>query len=198
MDEEEKRWDDELKARERLFCLHYCTNEDTRFNATASYRETYKKTDKETGKTIYPEQATCETNGSKILKKPKIKTAIKMLLKVTQEELDEEAVYKALRDIWLLSTFNPADILRADGSLKTRTLDALGEKAKCIAQITKTQYGTKYTLVDRNKAMSQMLEYLHIIRPEVEQEVKLAVVEMVQKAASPEDWNKLQEQQGDK
>ena len=83
-------------------------------------------------------------------------------------------------------------------AISTKTLDALGEKAKCIAQITRTQYGVKYTLADRNKAMTQMLEYLHIIRPEIEQEVKLAVVEMVQKAASPEDWNKLQEQQGDK
>ena len=193
--EESENWDADLKYRERIFVLNYCTNDECFLNATKSYRETYTKQDKESGKLFIPDQKTCEVNGSRLCKRERVKIAIRRLLKLTQSELDEEHIYQAIKDLCTLSFYNPADILTAKGNLKVKRLEDLGDLAKCIAQITPTMYGTKYTLYDRNKAMSQLLNYLNIIRPENQVDIKLPVIEMVQKAADIESWNTKTEEQ---
>ncbi|MCQ2611848.1 MAG: terminase small subunit [Treponema sp.] len=190
---DDQAWDQDVKGRERLFVLHYCTSETTRFNATASYKAAYTKIDRNTGKEIVPDQATCESCASRLMKRERVKLAVKMLLKTVQADIDEENVYRMLRELWNLSTYNPADILDKNGKLKVKKLSDLGEKAKCIAQITPTMYGVKYTLYDRNKALHELLNYLNIIRPEQQQDIQLNVVEMVKKAVSPEAWNAAME-----
>ena len=191
----EDAWDNGLKHRERIFILHYCTNEQTLFNAAASYKETYRKKDRETGETIYPEPTTCESNGSKMLKRPKVKTAIRKLLKLTQPELDEENVYKTIKELTDLAFFNPADIIDGNGRLKTETLEELGDKAKAIAQIRYTQYGPAITLCDRTKYLDLLIKYLNIVRPEQQIDIKLPVIEMVQKSIDVSAWNAKSEQE---
>ena len=41
-DESEERWDTDLKHKERLFVLHFCTDDLTFLNATQSYKSVYK------------------------------------------------------------------------------------------------------------------------------------------------------------
>lgn len=189
-DEEEGQWDEGLKVRERIFILHYCTNEDCIFNASKSYKLTYTKKNRETGKVEEPDQVTCETNGSKMLKRPKVKNAIRRLLKLVQPELDEQNVYKTIKQLQDLAFFNPAEILDSNGRLKTKTLEELGEKAKAITQIRFTQYGPSYTLADRAKYLELLMKYLNIVRPEQQIDIKLPVIEMVQKIDDVEAWNK--------
>lgn len=192
--ENETAWDAELKAKERIFVLHYCTNELCFLNATAAYRETYTKKDRKTGKLVIPEQSTCEANGSRLLKRDRVKAAIRKLLVITQEELDTNNTYKILQELALLASYNPADILDKAGRLKVKNLSDLGEKAKCIAQITPTMYGVKYTLYDRNKALEKLLNYLSIVKPEQPVDVIMPIMEVAMKAQDVESWNKLQEE----
>ena len=104
-------------------------------------------------------------------------------------ETIEKNGYKLLKDLMLLADFNPAEILKADGSLKVKSLADLGEKAKCIKSIEKTREGIKITLEDRAKFMQMYLRYLNLIKPEVLVEEQLKVVAMVPKAESVEEWN---------
>lgn len=189
----EDQWDAGLKHRERIFILHYCTDEACLFNAAASYRETYTKKDRKTGSVFIPEQVTCETNGSKMMKRPKVKTAIRKLLKLTQPELDEENVYKVIKEVQDLAFFNPADIIDGNGRL-IDDIEKLGSKAKAIAQIRFTQYGPAITLVDRTKYLDLLMKYLNIVRPEQQIDIKLPVIEMVQKTNDVELWNKQSEE----
>lgn len=194
VEEIEDQWDAGLKHRERIFILHYCTDEECLFNASASYKATYTKKNRETGELETPEQITCETNGSKMMKRPKVKTAIRKLLKLTQPELDEENVYKVIKEVQDLAFFNPADIIDGNGRL-IDDLEKLGNKAKAIAQIRFTQYGPTVTLVDRTKYLELLMKYLNIVRPEQQIDIKLPVIEMVQKTNDVELWNKQSEEQ---
>lgn len=193
---QEEAWDENLKHRERLFVLHYCTDDECFLNATASYRATYTKKDRKTGALIIPDQTTCESAGSRLLRREKVKIAIKRLLALSQEDLDEKNTYKILNELAMLASYNPADILDKAGRLKVKNLSDLGEKAKCIAQITPTVAGIKYTLYDRNKALDKLVNYLNIVRPEQQIDVTLPIMEIAAKA-SPEDWNKAQEKTED-
>lgn len=190
MTADEEAWDNELKSRERIFVLYYCTNQKTFLNAKASYRETYTKYDKETGEKIIPVDTTCEVNSSRLMKKPKIKDAIRKLLKLTQTELDEENTYRIINNLATMAFFNPADVITKNGCIKAESLDELGELAKTIAQIQPTQNGTKVTLIDRAKYMDLMMQYLNIVRPERQIEIKLPVIELPVKT-SIDEWNAM-------
>ena len=193
-DEIEDQWDAGLKARERIFILHYCTDEACLFNASQSYKATYTKKDRATGELVSPEDATCETNGSRILKKPKVKLAIRKLLKLTQPELDEENVYKTINQLTKLAFYNPADIIDSNGRLR-KELTELGDLAKAVAQIRFTQYGPQVTLADRTKYLDLLMKYLNIVRPEQQIDIKLPVIEMVQKSVDVEAWNEMSQAQ---
>lgn len=190
-------WDEGLKARERIFILHYCTDEACLFNATASYKATYTKKNRETGELIEPDQSTCEANGSKMMKRPKVKLAARKLLKLVQPELDEENVYKTIKQLTNLAFYNPADIIDGNGKLK-KDLAELGDLAKAVAQIRFTQYGPQVTLADRTKYLELLMKYLNIVRPEQQIDIKLPVIEMVQKAIDVESWNEMSQEQQEK
>ena len=74
--ESEVRWDSGLKRKERLFVLHYCTDDLTLLNATQSYKCVYKDRDKVTGKVTERSNEVCEAAASRLLSKDKIKTAV--------------------------------------------------------------------------------------------------------------------------
>lgn len=192
-EEDFESWDAGLKTKHRLFCLHYCTDEGSLFNATESYRRTYTKTDRQ-GKLFIPDEVTCATNGSKLLKRADIKLAIRKLLKITQSELDEENTYKVINNLVTMAFFNPAEVINTSGGLKTKKIEDLGEKAKAIAQIRTTQYGQQVQLIDRSKYMDLLMKYLNIVRPEQQIEIKLPVFEVASKS-SIEDWNKQSEEE---
>ena len=189
--ESEKSWDAGLKHKERLFVLHFCTDDLTFLNATASYKAVYKERDKETGAVKDRTNEVCEASSSRLMSREHIKIAVAKLLKETQADLDEKNGYKLLKDLMLLADFNPADIIDRDGRLKVKDFSQLGEMAKCISQIENTKKGYKITLVDRSKYMNMYLKYLNLIKPEILVDEKLKVVAMVPKADSVEEWNKI-------
>lgn len=188
-DDREESWDEGLKPKERLFCLHYCCDVETFLNSAGSYRKTYTKYNRKTKRIETPDDKSCECCGSRMRNKPRVKEAIRKLLAQTQAELDEENTYKVLAEIQSLAFFNPADILNTAGKLKTKSLTALGEKAKAIAQIKPGKYGTEITLVNKSKYIELLSKYLELVRPEQQIEVTLPVIELPSKAETDEDWN---------
>jgi hypothetical protein len=189
LDESKERWDSGLKHKERLFVLHYCTDDLTFLNATASYKAVYKERDKVTGKVTDRSNEVCEAAASRLLSKEIIKRACSKLLTETQADLDEKNSYRILKDLMLMSSYNPADIVTGKGTLKVKNIAELGELAKCIQQVEMTRYGPKITLVDRSKYMQMFLRYLNLIRPEILVAEQLKVVQMVEKDNSIEAWN---------
>ncbi|MBO6100632.1 MAG: terminase small subunit [Spirochaetaceae bacterium] len=191
--EDKKSWDAGLKHKERLFVLHFCTDDLTFLNATASYKAVYKDRDKKTGTVKDRTNEVCQANSSRLMSRDHIKLAVAKLLKETQADLDEKNGYKLLKDLMLLADYNPADIIDRDGRLKVKSFNELGELAKCVSQIEKTKDGLKVILVDRSKYMNMYLKYLNLIKPEIVVDEQLKVVAMVQKADSADDWNKIAE-----
>lgn len=189
--DQDNAWDDGLKSKERLFVLHFCTDDFTFLNATQSYKVVYKDKNRETGEVTERSNEVCQAAGSRLLSKPRIKKAVSKLLTETQADLDEKNGYKLLHNLMLLADYNPADILKADGSFTVKDLHELGELAKCISQIETTKKGFKVTLVDRSKYMQMYLKYLNLIKPEVMVAEQLKVVAMVPKAESVEAWNEI-------
>lgn len=190
--DKEDAWDDGLKPKERLFVLHFCTDDLTFFNATQSYKVVYKDKNRETGVVTERSNEVCQAASSRLLSKAHIKKAVSKLLTETQADLDEKNGYKLLRNLMLLADFNPADILDTKGGLKVKDLSELGEKAKCISQIEYNKKGgLKITLADRSKYMQMYLKYLNLIKPEVMVAEQLKVVAMVPKAESVEAWNEI-------
>ena len=189
VDESNGKWDSGLKHKERLFVLHYCTDDLTFLNATAAYKCVYKERDKVTGKVTDRSNEVCEAAASRLLSKDYIKVAVSKLLTETQADLDEKNGYKLLKDLMLLAAYNPADILKVDGSFTVKDLHELGDLAKCISQIETTKKGFKVTLVDRAKYIQMYLKYLNLLRPEVLVAEQLKVVAMVEKDNSIEAWN---------
>lgn len=188
------KWDAELKHRERLFVLHFCTDDLTFLNATASYKCVYKDRDKETGEVTDRSNEVCEAASSRLMGKAHIKKAISKLLSETQADLDEKNGYKLLKNLMMLADFNPADILKADGTLRVKNLNELGDMAKCISQIEYTKAGYKVILADRSKYIQMYLKYLNLIKPEIVAAEGLKVVALSSKAESIDEWNELAEQ----
>lgn len=153
-----EEWDDGLTGRERRFVLKYCTDDYCFLNGRLSYAEAYSKKLK-TGETVRPSDEVADSHASRMLQKPKIRQAVNMLLGKTQDEADEENGHRLLKELVMLATYNPADILKADGSLKTESLEELGELAKCIEGIERTPLGVKYRLANRSKAQEKLLRY---------------------------------------
>ena len=135
----------------------------------------------------------CEAASSRLIAKAHIKKAIKKLLKETQADLDEKNGFKLLKNLMMLADYNPADILKADGSLKVKNLAELGELAKCISQIEYTKAGFKVILADRSKYINMYLKYLNLIKPEIVVAEGLKVVALPDKASSIDEWNKMAE-----
>ena len=160
-------WDDGLTGRERKFVLKYCCDDYCFLNGRLSYAEAYTKKDSD-GSLIRPSDEVADSHSSRMLSKPKIRRAVSMLLGKSQKEADEENGHRLLKDLVLLATYNPADILNADGSLKTETLEELGEKAKCIEAVERTQLGVKYRLANRSKAQEKLLRYYGLTQRDVE------------------------------
>lgn len=188
--QEEGTWDAGLKHRERLFVLHYCTDDETFLNASASYRKVYTKKDKSSGKIIVLSNEVSEACSSRLMQRQHIKIAIARLLKLTQAELDETNTYRILHDLIMYSTFNPADIVNSKGKLR-KNLEDLGELAKCVEDIYPTQYGLRIKLIDRSKYMTQLLKYLELVREDTSIDATIPVIEMVRKAVNPEEWNAI-------
>ena len=193
LEESNDRWDDGLGRNERLFVLHYCTDDLTFLNATASYKSVYKERNRVTGKVKDRSNEVCQAAASRLLAKDHIRKAVSKLLTQTQQDLDEKNSYRLLKDLMLLADYNPADIVDGKGRLKVKNIAELGELAKCISQIEMTKTGVKVTLVDRSKYIGMYLKYLNLIRPDVIVAEQLRVVAMVDKDDSIDAWNERAE-----
>lgn len=197
MEVSDESWDAEVKGKERLFVLYYCTNEQTFLNGTASYKAAYTRKDQETGKLIKLDKETCEVCASRLLKRERVRTAITRLLKTAQVDLDERATYQLLHDLMIYATYNTSDIITEDGSLRVKKLSDLGELAKCVTDIQQTKYGLHIRLADRSKYITQLLQYLNLVRPEILLDAKLPVIELPNKSITVDDWNAIAKQMND-
>ena len=182
-------WDEGLKAKERLFCLYYCCDVETFLNATGSYRKAYTKFNRRKNKVESPDDKACESCGCRMKNKPRVKAAIRKLLAETQADKDDENVYRVLEEISSLAFFNPGEVITGEGKLKGRSLAALGDKARAIAQIQPGKYGPRITLVDRAKYVELLTRYLELVRPEQQVDVTLPVIELPSKAMTDDEWN---------
>lgn len=187
-------WDEGLKPKERLFILEMCTSVTNWLRPDKAYAEINKKYNKETGQYEYLDQRSASKGGNRYLQKPRLKEALKKLLKQQRPELDEQNVYQVLHDMQVLAFFNPADIITSKGELK-KPLEELGDLAKCVKQIKPGKYGLEIVLEDRFKYFEAACKYLNIIRPEETKEVTLQVVEVPGKITgnglidAAEAWN---------
>ena len=170
-------WDSELKGRVRLFVLYYCTRDDCFLNGTAAYKKAWTRM--KDGETIIPSDKSAAERASRLLKDEKIRKAISKLNKKTQIETDEEAAYKILQQYRILAEYNPSQIIDADGKLRVKNLEELGELAKCIQSIKKreSKQGTFFevTLIDRLRAMEIYAKYLNLIRPENQNNIDIPI-----------------------
>lgn len=162
-------WDIDLKQKQRLFVLYYCTDFECWLNGTRSYKKAYRKINRATGEYEEPGDNTAAVQAHKILRNAKVKRAIKALLRLTQADIDEENIYRILHLYGILATFNPADIVKTDGTLTVENLADLGELAVCVKQITrhKSKDGSFYSSVvlqDRDKALAALAHYLNLVR----------------------------------
>ena len=175
-----RTWEDGLSGRIRLFVLMYCTDEDCFLNGTRAYKAAYQRKNRETGELEETDDNTAAVNASKLLRKAKVRTAIKMLLALAREETDEEAVERTIK-LWnTLAFYNPADIITVDGRLKVTDLEELGPLARCIQGIERREgkYGTTINikLADRAPYARDYAKYLNLIRPDTGNLVTIPVV----------------------
>lgn len=183
-------WDDGLKTKERLFILEMCTSEENWLKPDKAYQEVYKKYDKDKEEWIFLDPKSASKGANRMLKRPKVREGLKRLLTAQQPELDEMNVFKVLHDMSLLAFFNPADILNDKGGLK-KPLSELGDLAKCIKQIKPGKNGPIIELEDRYKYFEAYCKYLNIIRPEIEKEIVLPVIEVPQKIEGNADMDAI-------
>jgi hypothetical protein len=174
-------WDAELKGRRRLFVLYYCAREDCFLKPIEAYQKAYAK--KRGGTAEEPNYSTAATNSWKLMQRREIKEAIRKLLRVAQEEIDEETKYQVVRMYRLLALYNPADIIDKHGRLKIEgdDLSELGELAKCVAGVSKKvsdkgRVSYEIKLADRFKALEGIAKYLELIRTEGDTTVNVPVM----------------------
>lgn len=183
-------WDEGLSGRIRLFVLHYCTDERCFMCGTRAYKAAYrKKYDDNSIKEV--DDNTAAVNAYKLLRKTKVKSAIKKLFRITQTDVDEENVYRVLHDMALLATYNPADIIDSRGTL-IKPLVELGPLAICIEQI-QTFYSkngqecTVVKLANRHKALMSLMKYLNLVRDETPVQAIMPVALIADKT-EPAAW----------
>lgn len=189
MSNENDGWDSELNGRERLFVLNYCTDSLCFFNGTQAYKAAYTKTKGGMAEYI-PDDDTAAVGASKLLRKAKVKKAVKDLLSEMQPDIDKENSHRLLHDLVLQATYNPADIIDRKGRLKVSELSELGELAKCIDQIYMTQTGTRIVLSSRRFAQDKLLKYYNLVCEKPEIKVDLPVIAIAEKADNAAEWNR--------
>ena len=191
MKEEEEDWDKDIKGKERLFVLNFCTSELYFMNQRQAYIAAFTKTKK--GKLISrPTEESADVCASRLMKKPEIKKAIVKLLKLNQPENDQSNSYKLLHDLVLQATYNPSDIINEQGMLKTKTLEELGDLAKCIEYIQPSKFGYIVRLASRRFAQDKLLKYYDLVRETPDIQATLPVI-MLQDKETIENWNAKEE-----
>ena len=136
-----------------------------------------------------PSDKTACVNGCKMLKKETVKKAISLYLEELQNNEDTLNSRRILKEIADIAFFNPAEIIDSNGQLKV-PIEELGNKAKCIQQIQMTPLGQSVTFVNKSKYIELLTKYLNLIRPEIQLDVNLPVIEVVPKQ-NIEEWLSL-------
>jgi hypothetical protein len=155
-------WDEGLTGRRKKFVELYCKSKSCFLSPAKAYAEAFTRNG------IVPSEKSIQSNSSRMMKDPKIKDAIKRLLRSHQDEEDQLTEYEVLRALKILSLTNPKDIVEKDnyGKYRVKELDELGELALCINEIKNTKHGQEIKLYDRTKSLSMLCSYLDITRPE--------------------------------
>ena len=151
-------WWQGLTDRRKLFVELYCTDRTCFLNATAAYIKAFASDAKKLS------EASIQSNASRMLREPKVNTAIGKLLRSLQNEKDKMSEFQILDTLNLLSFYNPADIINKDGHL-VKSLEDMGPLAMCITGIKKTKGGYEIKLYDRTKTLGLLGNYLNLIKP---------------------------------
>ena len=189
--DDSEKWDFDLKPRIRTFVLYFCTDYEAFLNGTKAYKKAYRKKNRETGEWEEPSDDVAAVCASKLLRTAKVKSSYRKLLAEVQDDLDEQNVYQVLNLYKMLATYNPADIINAEGYLKVTDLSELGPLALCISGIKRSTGKTdsfEVKLFDRNKALDMLSKYLNLVRPEITNNNTLPVIMLADKV-SVSDFN---------
>lgn len=182
--DDSEKWDFDLKPRIRTFVLYFCTDYEAFLNGTKAYKKAYRKKNRETGEWEEPSDDVAAVCASKLLRTAKVKSSYKKLLAEVQDDLDEQNIYQVLNLYKMLATYNPADIINAEGYLKVTDLYELGPLALCISGIKRSEV----KLFDRNKALDMLSKYLNLVRPEITNNNTMPVIMLADKV-SVSDFN---------
>lgn len=189
--DDSEKWDFGLTPRIRTFVLYFCTDYEAFLNGTKAYKKAYRKRNKETGEFEELSDEVAAVNACKLLRKTKVKSAYRKLLAEVQDDLDEQNIYQVLNLYKMLASYNPADIITAEGYLKVNDLSELGPLALCISGIKRSTGKTdsfEVKLFDRNKALDMLAKYLNLVRPEITNNNTMPVIMLADKV-SVSDFN---------
>lgn len=182
-------WDDGLKPRQRNFVVYYCTDDSCFMNGRQAYKKAHTKY--KAGDIVYtPSDEVSDVGASKMLSIAKVKEACRKLLAELQPEMDAENIPRLLHDLALQATYNPADIIDAEGKLVTQELSELGDKAKCIKQLYRTNLGVRVQLADRTVAQEKLLRYYDLVRDVPKAQDDMRAVLLSKQAESIDAWNR--------
>ncbi|MCP4336607.1 MAG: hypothetical protein GY679_02015 [Mycoplasma sp.] len=133
----------------------------------------------------------------KLLSQENIRGAVAEFIEVYINKLNELTELNVVKQYMLEATYDPADIINADGSPKFNSLSELGEKSRVIVGIESKYFGkgedrvkqTTVKLADRNKALQQLARYKKLIREQIQIDVSNATgVLKVEPTLTEEEW----------
>jgi hypothetical protein len=154
-------WWEGLTGRRRAFVEYYCGDKSCYLNQSAAYIKAFTRHNKELA------DSSIQSNAARLMRDPKIQSAIQKLLRAKQNEEDQLTEYEILRLLKVLSLYNPADIIDRYGNLKVKeSIEELGELALCVTGVKKSRNGDKeIKLYDRTKSLAILCNYLELTRP---------------------------------
>ena len=154
-------WWEGLTRRQKAFVEYYCGDKSCYLNQTAAYIKAFTRHDKEL------EDSSIRSNPARLMRDPKIQSAIQKLLRAKQNEEDQLTEYEILRLLKVLTLYKTGDIVDPYGNLKVKEdISELGELALCVTGIKKGKGGSReIKLYDRTKSLSILCNYLGMTRP---------------------------------
>lgn len=172
---------DDLTEKEQLFCIYYVRS----FNTTSSYQKAYKCA-----------YMTAAVNGSKLLKKAKIKAEIMRLKQercqremLTQEDIFQKWMDIAFADITDYLEFKQEEIIDDEGNThlvnRLKFKDSTEVDGTLISEVKQGKDGASIKLPDRLKALQWLSDHMHFATEE--QKAKLELLRAQKKKLESED-----------
>lgn len=169
----------ELTDKQWLFCMYYARH----MNATKAYQKAYEC-----------DYDTANTNGSRLLVKASVKSAI---LDLKKQRVEDELLHKndVLKKYIDIAFADIGDFVRPDSSgfmVSIKPLDTVD--SSIISELSNTENGIKLKLADKMKALDFLAKYTDLLD---DRELKKLRVERERIAIRKESGEELEEYEDD-